>query len=100
MTLRPMRRGDRRGQRIGAAVVERLVASGARVAIWDLDITSPDCGCPRCRRTGCSSNRSMWPMRRAWLTLPRGRKPHLAGLMCWSTARDRGATAAPGRLSG
>lgn len=27
---------------IGAAVVDRLVASGARVAIWDLDITAPD----------------------------------------------------------
>jgi NAD(P)-dependent dehydrogenase (short-subunit alcohol dehydrogenase family) len=27
---------------IGAAVVERLVASGARVAVWDLDIASPD----------------------------------------------------------
>jgi len=27
---------------IGAAVVDRLVASGARVAIWDLEIASPD----------------------------------------------------------
>lgn len=27
---------------IGAAVVERLVAEGARVAIWDLDISAPE----------------------------------------------------------
>ncbi|WP_380053993.1 SDR family NAD(P)-dependent oxidoreductase [Falsihalocynthiibacter sp. SS001] len=27
---------------IGAAVAERMVASGARVAIWDLDISSPE----------------------------------------------------------